>query len=122
MRVQQTLRNPSACDSSMLKKWFATVLRAGLGMLFFVELCSAAQARHDAKGPLAPTNSVNLAKTGASERKSGSNHWAFPLPVRAQLPVLKQPNWPRTPVDSFVLARLEKEGLEPSAEADRITL
>ena len=30
--------------------------------------------------------------------------------------------WPRNPIDFFILARLEKEGLQPSAEADRVTL
>ena len=32
------------------------------------------------------------------------------------------PNWPRNPIDHFVLARLEREGLKPSPEADRATL
>jgi hypothetical protein len=31
-------------------------------------------------------------------------------------------DWPRTPVDSFIFARLEAEGLRPAPEADRITL
>ena len=31
-------------------------------------------------------------------------------------------NWPRNPIDSFVLARLEDEGLQPAEPADRYTL
>src|SRR5712692_4456695 len=31
-------------------------------------------------------------------------------------------SWPKNPVDVFILARLEKEGLQPSAQADRVTL
>ena len=30
--------------------------------------------------------------------------------------------WPRTPIDRFILARLEREGLQPSPEADKTTL
>jgi hypothetical protein len=49
-------------------------------------------------------------------------HWAFQPPLRPPLPAVKNPQWIRTTVDRFTLARLEKEGLTPSAEADRITL
>jgi mono/diheme cytochrome c family protein len=49
-------------------------------------------------------------------------HWAFQPPVRPALPKVSDPNWVRTPIDAFVLARLDKEGLKPSPEADRITL
>jgi len=51
-----------------------------------------------------------------------SNHWAFVPPVRPELPKLANPNWARTPVDHFVQAKLEAEGLTPSPEADRATL
>lgn len=50
------------------------------------------------------------------------NHWAFLKPERPALPEVRQGDWVRTPVDRFVLARLEAEGLRPSAEADRATL
>jgi mono/diheme cytochrome c family protein len=56
---------------------------------------------------------------------SGANwerHWAFVAPVRAELPAVKQEAWVRTPIDRFVLAKLEKEGLAPSPEADKATL
>ena len=51
-----------------------------------------------------------------------SNHWAFVPPVRPTLPKLSRSDWTRTPVDHFVLAKLESEGLTPSPEADRATL
>ena len=50
------------------------------------------------------------------------DHWAFIAPVRPPLPAVKRADWPRNPIDRFVLARLEKEKLEPSAEADKATL
>ncbi|HEX8912328.1 MAG TPA: DUF1549 and DUF1553 domain-containing protein [Humisphaera sp.] len=49
-------------------------------------------------------------------------HWAFVAPKQAPLPEVKQKDWARNPVDAFVLARLEKEGLKPSPEADRYAL
>ena len=49
-------------------------------------------------------------------------HWAFIAPKRAPLPPILNTSWPRTAIDRFVLARLEKEGLEPSPPADRTTL
>jgi hypothetical protein len=49
-------------------------------------------------------------------------HWSFIRPSRPELPAVANQAWPRTPVDYFVLARLEKEGLEPAPEADRATL
>jgi hypothetical protein len=49
-------------------------------------------------------------------------HWSYEKPLRHPLPVTKNKKWARNAIDNFVLARLEQEGLAPSAEADRITL
>ncbi len=49
-------------------------------------------------------------------------HWAFVPPKQAPLPSVRGRNWPRNPIDRFVLARLEKAGLSPAPEADRYTL
>jgi len=50
-------------------------------------------------------------------------HWAFEKPARPALPSNAKGNgWARTPIDAFVLARLNKEGLHPSTEADKETL
>ncbi len=50
------------------------------------------------------------------------SHWSFRPPLRSPLPVYRDRAWARTPVDAFVLARLDREGLSPRAEADRHTL
>ena len=57
---------------------------------------------------------------GASE--PDQKHWAYVPPVRPSLPNVKNKSWVRNPIDQFVLARLEKEGLQPSVEADRARL
>ena len=49
-------------------------------------------------------------------------HWAYVAPEKQPLPAVKQREWVRNPMDHFILARLEKEGLPPSEEADRKTL
>jgi mono/diheme cytochrome c family protein len=51
-----------------------------------------------------------------------SNHWAFQPVVRPPLPRARDLAWPAGPIDSFILARLEKDGLAPSREAERPTL
>ncbi len=49
-------------------------------------------------------------------------HWAFQPPRRQDLPPVKDGGWVRNPIDAFVLARLEAEGLSHAPEADRATL
>jgi hypothetical protein len=51
-----------------------------------------------------------------------ARHWAYVAPKRPALPTVKNEAWARTPIDRFVLARLEHEGLAPSPEAPLETL
>jgi hypothetical protein len=50
------------------------------------------------------------------------SHWSFAPPHRSSPPVVRDAEWPRNEIDRFVLVRLEREGIEPSPEADRATL
>jgi mono/diheme cytochrome c family protein len=47
-------------------------------------------------------------------------HWSFIPPSRPTPPEAK--TWARNPIDRFILARMQAEGLEPAPEADRRTL
>jgi hypothetical protein len=49
-------------------------------------------------------------------------HWAYTKPVRAATPEVKNNTWVRNPIDAFIAAGHEKQGFQPSPEADRITL
>ena len=49
-------------------------------------------------------------------------HWAYQPPKRPELPAVKNARWVRNPIDNFILARLESEGLKPTPEADKTTL
>jgi hypothetical protein len=65
---------------------------------------------------------IELLKKWIAEGAPYQGHWSF-LPLkRPEPPSVRDAKWVRNPVDAFVLARLEKEGLAPSPEADRITL
>ena len=48
--------------------------------------------------------------------------WSFRPLAHAAPPDVRDRSWPRTPVDRFILARLERESLRPAAAADRRTL
>ncbi len=51
-----------------------------------------------------------------------TEHWAFVAPRRHDPPETQLKNWSWNPIDDFVLARLEEEGLKPSVAAGRHTL
>jgi hypothetical protein len=57
-----------------------------------------------------------------AEGATWQNHWSFVAPHRPQIPVVKNRHWARNPIDDFVLAKLENEGLKPMPEADRSVL
>ena len=50
------------------------------------------------------------------------NHWSFVPPQRPPRPAVSDQQWTRNAIDSFVLSRLESEGLKPSIEATSPTL
>src|SRR6185295_8532802 len=69
--------------------------------------------------PLTPRQIAMLTRwieQGATWQK----HWSFIPPKRPDPPKgLRNASWVRNPIDSFVLDRLEREGLKPSPEAER---
>lgn len=66
---------------------------------------------------------VELLQRWIQEEAPYRGHWAFIPPQRPPLPpAVSQPSWVRNPIDAFVLARLDREGLQPAPEADRYTL
>lgn len=50
------------------------------------------------------------------------SHWAFQRVRRPEVPTVGDPDWVRNPIDAFVLARLEAEGLAPASQAPRSAL
>ena len=71
--------------------------------------------------PLPPAQ-IALLRQWIKEGAEWENYWAFVPPKPQALPGVRNPIWARQPVDRFILARLEKEKLQPSPEADKAEL
>jgi len=65
---------------------------------------------------------IELLTRWIAEGAKWQEHWAYIKPERPPVPQVKNTKWPRNEIDSFILARLEKEGLKPSPVADKATL
>lgn len=59
---------------------------------------------------------------GGMTLEEGRKFWSFQAVRPQQLPQVKRSDWPRTPLDHFVLDRLERAGIEPAPASDRRTL
>ena len=51
-----------------------------------------------------------------------ARHWSFVKPIRSELPSVKNPELIRSPIDAFILAKLDQHQLTIAAEADRYSL
>ena len=65
---------------------------------------------------------IELIRRWIDEGAKWETHWAYAAPKRPELPAVTNKAWARNPIDHFILAKLEAEGLKPSAEADKATL
>jgi mono/diheme cytochrome c family protein len=80
------------------------------------------------KGPRLSAGEVALVRAWidagavAPSAAAGTDHWSFRPVRRPPLPAVADGGWVRNPIDCFILARLEKERVKPSVEADRVTL
>jgi cytochrome c553 len=57
-----------------------------------------------------------------SGKDSGTNHWAWQKLTKPPVPTVQDASWPKTPIDNFILAKLESKGLKPNPPADKGTL
>ena len=65
---------------------------------------------------------ITLLRRWIDEGAKWETHWAYLQPRRPELPQVSNTAWPRNAIDNFILARLDREGLKPSHEADKVTL
>lgn len=62
------------------------------------------------------------AASAAGPRRRDPQHWAFQPPEPPTIPPVQQADWTRTPIDHFILQKLEAAGALPAAAADKRTL
>ena len=65
---------------------------------------------------------IELFRRWIAQGAEWKQHWSFVAPKRQPLPTVKNKSWIANPVDAYILARLEREGLSPSPPADKTTL
>ncbi|MEM7698560.1 MAG: DUF1553 domain-containing protein [Verrucomicrobiota bacterium] len=71
--------------------------------------------------PLSPEE-IELLTRWIDQGGTYAKHWSYEAPQRAKLPEVETEAWQDHPVDRFLADRLEREGLSPSPQADRLTL
>jgi len=98
-----------------------TMNRIGkVGVVAIVAFATAAAAagesdkQYEVKPTVAPAAAPSRAPKPAQ-----APHWAYQPVQRPSQPELQNKQWVRTPVDAFVLAKLESKGIKPSGEAQR---
>jgi hypothetical protein len=70
----------------------------------------------------APDPRTGPVRQGPINYAESRKYWAFQPPKKHAPPAVKATAWPRTDIDQFVLAEMEKNGVYPVADADRQTL
>ena len=53
---------------------------------------------------------------------SYAKHWSYAKPTRPHPPEVRDQAWPKNAIDRFLLARMERDGLQPSEAADRYAI
>jgi hypothetical protein len=79
-------------------------------------------ARMPYHAPPLPPEQIALLRRWIKEGAKWTDHWAFIAPKSQPLPAVKQPDWVHQPMDRFILARLERESLNPAFEASKSEL
>ena len=71
--------------------------------------------------PTLPANAGAILAAASPASAAIARAWAYTPVQRPDVPPVKQKAWVKTPLDAFVLAKLEAKGLAPSPDADRAT-
>jgi hypothetical protein len=75
-----------------------------------------------AKKPAITAQEADLLRRWIAQGAKYEGHWAFQPLSTAVPPAVKNTKWVRNEIDRFILARLEREGITPSPQADPRTL
>ena len=69
-----------------------------------------------------PSDNADTGDRASSFTDDQKTYWAFQPPVKPRLPSVQNHSWIQHPIDHFVLARLEEQGMQPAPPADKRTL
>ncbi|MDP7204801.1 MAG: DUF1549 domain-containing protein, partial [Pirellulaceae bacterium] len=89
-----------------------------------------ARVEAEGEGKMPPSDSgltltgeeIDMLRRWIKEGATYAGHWSYEQVRRPSLPKVRNDGWIRSSLDRFVLARIEREKLRPSDEADRYTL
>lgn len=68
------------------------------------------------------TEEIDVIRRWVEQGADWEVHWGFRQPQKVEPPTVEDASWIRSPIDRFILARLESAGLSPAKAADRRTL
>ncbi len=74
------------------------------------------------EGPPLTPSQIGLMKTWIEQGADWKEHWAFDAPRSQPLPTVKNERWVKSPIDAFVLSKLESRGLNPAPPAEKAAL
>jgi hypothetical protein len=120
-------------STKIRKKGIPAVAPGKLDQSLMVKKITKGEMPPEESGNKLTKSQIDTLKQWIQEGAPYADHWAFVKPRRPPLPnpsptgrgtggEVGRGRWPRNGIDYFVLARLEKDGLKPSPEADRFTL
>lgn len=72
--------------------------------------------------PALTAEQIEVLRRWIDQGASWQDHWAFEPLAAPTVPAVEDADWIRNPIDAFVLASLEQNGLTPALPADRLTL
>ena len=112
--------------AAFLAPWWRVTAAVTTAVLTSVSLAAGEASTPAAASPpaaaavaSAPAADVPVPTTGSVN--AAAVQWSY-QPVKSQpIPEVHNKKWVRTPIDAFVLAKLEANQLEPSTDADRAT-
>lgn len=64
---------------------------------------------------------AEIQSSAAKPASPAQSWWSYQPVKRPDVPAVQQKSWVRTPIDAFILSRIEAKGLRPSPDADRAT-
>ena len=85
---------------------------AGLGLVVFLSFQGSGHSHSPGESLEGP------AAKPATSFQACSEFWSFQPLAKRDLPAVEDKSWVRTPIDAFILARLETEGMEPAPPAN----